>query len=76
MKLGVLYKDDVIVNHRSLLKVLLNPILRYFGLCIGSHFDNDRFTGYEVFQCNPTKSIKYTMDTNDYDRIRKYRTII
>lgn len=76
MKLGVLYKGNEIVNHRSLLKVIFNPIFRYCGWCIGSKFNKDKFIEYQIFKCERTKYIKYTLDTNDYDRIVKYRTII
>ena len=76
MKLGILYKDDEIVNHRSLFKVILNPILRYFGFCVGSKFDNGKFIGYILFKCKRTKYIKYTLETNEYNKILKYRTII
>lgn len=76
MKLGVLYKNNNIVNHRSLLKVVLNPIFRYFGLCIGSKFNNDKFIKYEIFKCERVSYIKYTLETNEYDKIIKYRTII
>jgi len=77
LKLGVLYKNSKIVNHRSLLKVILNPIFRYFGLCIGSKFNNNnQFIKYQIFRCKRVRYIKYTLETNDYDKIVKYRTII
>jgi hypothetical protein len=43
MNLGIIWKDGKVTNHRSLLKVLLNPILRCFGWQIGSEFDNNQF---------------------------------
>jgi hypothetical protein len=47
--LGILYKNNKIVNHRSLLKILLNPILRVFGFCLGSLFDcNNEFIQYKL----------------------------
>ena len=38
LKLGILYKNGDIVNHRSFCKILFNPILRYFGYYIGNEF--------------------------------------
>ena len=35
--LGIVYNaEGEVVNHRSVLKVLLNPIFRWMGFCIGS----------------------------------------
>lgn len=35
--LGVVYNsNNEMINHRSLLKVIFNPFLRMFGLCIGT----------------------------------------
>jgi cytochrome c biogenesis protein ResB len=48
MKLGVLYKNGKIVNHRSLLKVILNPLLRYFGYYIGSICENNDIIGIKM----------------------------
>jgi hypothetical protein len=31
MNLGIIWKDGKIINHRSLVKVLLNPFLRIIG---------------------------------------------
>jgi len=38
-KLGVVYKDGKIINHRSLIKVLLNPIISKLGFCIATKYD-------------------------------------
>lgn len=77
LKLGILYKDNKIVNHRSLLKVLLNPILRRFGYCIGTYsIDGVTLKNVSVFKCNKTTNIKYTLETNEYDKIVKRRIFI
>ena len=44
MKLGILYKDNKAVNHRSLVKVLLNPILRKFGIQIATNYNEETDT--------------------------------
>jgi len=76
LKLGILYKDNKVVNHRSLLKVVLNPILRYYGYCIGSKFEGNDFNGYKLFKQKPTNKIIYTLKTNDYDLIEFKRMIL
>jgi hypothetical protein len=43
MNLGIIWKDGVIINHRSFLKVLFNPVLRCFGWQIASEFENNQF---------------------------------
>jgi hypothetical protein len=35
-----------ICNHRTVIKIVLNPILRLFGYEIGSIFENDKFVKY------------------------------
>jgi hypothetical protein len=76
LKLGILYKDNKVVNHRSLFKVILNPILKYYGYCIGSKFDNNEFKGYKIFKQKPSKKITYSLKTNDYDIIKRKRMIL
>ena len=42
MNIGIIYnKDNKIINHRSLIKVLLNPFLGIFGIQIATQFDVD-----------------------------------
>ena len=75
--LGILYKDDKIVNHRSLLKVLINPIIRYFGYQFGTVLLSDGTLGeVKLVKCEPTNSIKYDFkDYHQYDTIIKKRII-
>ena len=68
-KLGILYKNGEIVNHRSLSKIIFNPILRYFGYYIGSIFENNKLIEYKLSKCIKSKTIKYTLETNEYDTI-------
>jgi len=77
MKLGILYKDGKIVNHRSLLKVLLNPILRRFGFHIATHYSNNELGSVKLQKCSKVKRIKWDFKSyNDHDTIIKKRTII
>jgi hypothetical protein len=77
IKLGILYKDNKIVNHRSLLKVLINPILRYFGLCIGTKIKNEKIGGIILFKQKRSKNIKWNLNNhNEFDLLIKKRLII
>jgi hypothetical protein len=76
LKLGILLKDNQVVNHRSLFKIIINPILRYHGYCIGSKFNGKKFEGYRLFRQNKVRPIKYSLESNEYDIILKKRRII
>lgn len=76
LTLGILYKDGKVVNHRSLLKVLLNPLLRSIGLCVGTQFENEEIKKLVLFKVKPTK-LKYDFNSyNEYDKIIKKREIL
>lgn len=77
MKLGILYKNDKVVNHRSLMKVLLNPVFRYFGFCVGTKYENEKLGNICFMKQKRSKSIKWNFNNhNDYDIIVKKRIII
>ena len=77
MKLGVLYKDGKIVNHRSLLKVLVNPILRRFGYYIGSICIDNEIKGIKLQKGQKVDKIKWDFKSyNDHDIVVKERMII
>lgn len=38
--------DNPVVNHRTLLKIILNPIFRLFGFHVVSIFENNQFVKY------------------------------
>lgn len=79
LKLGILYKDNKIVNHRSLLKVLVNPILRYFGFCIGTLYDSstEELGGIRIVKRDKSSKIKWDFNNhNEYDTIIKKRLLI
>ena len=48
-RLGII-KDESgdVIMHRTILKIILNPILRRFGCSIVSHIENDKFIKYEI----------------------------
>lgn len=77
LTLGILYKDGKVVNHRSLIKVLFNPIFRYFGFYIGSVCKHNKIKGIALKKCIPSNNIHYDFNSyNEYDLILKKRMII
>lgn len=74
LTLGILLKNNKPVNHRSLTKVLLNPILRSVGFCLGTVFTNENhIKKIIIFKCDKTK-LKYDFNSfNEYDKIIKNR---
>ena len=81
LKLGIIYKDNKVINHRSLMKVLVNPILAPFGYCISSLFDDkDIFVEYRLVECEKESFIKRFCRAffykADYDKILKEKEIV
>lgn len=76
MKLGLVYKNGIIINHRSFIKVIFNPILRFFGFEIGTVF-KDGIVGKPIIQkTDRHKKIIWYSYGNNYDHIEKRRLII
>lgn len=76
MKLGIVYKNGKAINHRSLLKVLLNPILRYFGIQIATYFIENQPGGLKITNCNHRKILWDFKYEEEYDFILKKRILI
>lgn len=77
--LGIIYQNEKIINHRSLLKVLLNPLLRYFGWCIGTPFDEQTNKIIGIFKIFKTDKSKLKWDKYIFEsdmKIVKKRVII
>jgi hypothetical protein len=58
LNLGIVYKDNIIINHRSLIKVVFNPIFRYFGFYIGTPYDikTNKLNGIlQIHKCERSK---------------------
>ena len=51
MNLGIIVKDGKVVNHRSLLKVLINPFLRTIGWQIASILEDNNIKGISLVGC-------------------------
>ena len=79
--LGIIIKNGAVVNHRSLLKVLFNPLLRVFGFYIASNFEKNDFLHYKFYKgpihLNLFKNIYLSWFTcNEYDEVIIKRRII
>ncbi|MDD5649363.1 MAG: hypothetical protein PHF86_02950 [Candidatus Nanoarchaeia archaeon] len=80
--LGILYYKNKIVNHRSILKVFLNPVLMIFGTMLASSFDDDdKFLKYVFIKCKPHFNViknfsSHFFTCNDYDRVEKKKIVI
>lgn len=61
LNLGTIRKNGKIINHRSLFKVVLNPVFRSLGFCIGTPYDleKDKFCGIFIFMKCPRKKIQW-----------------
>ena len=50
--LGVIWKNGQIINHRSLLKVVFNPLLRLFGFQFSTQFKNNNLGRPVITRCS------------------------
>jgi len=80
MHLGKVYKDGKMINHRSLLKILLNPLLRKFlGIQIATKFNikTNEIGSPIIMKCKVGK-IKWCIFSydRDFDLIKKERRLI
>lgn len=87
MNLGVVYNSQgEMINHRSLVKVLLNPVLRAFGFQIATECEKDDVTekyelGQPVFTRCPKipfiRGVKMaSYELKDGDFVVRRRTLI
>lgn len=78
MNLGIIYENNKMINHRSFIKVIFNPILRYFGYCIGTKLDEKTQTlkGIILFKQEKSKKIKWERYDMTGKTIVKKRLII
>jgi len=69
LKLGIVYNEHKkIVNHRSLIKVFLNPFLRLVGFQIATVYDkkSNELYGVKFLRCRKIKDViyKYKLEKN------------
>jgi hypothetical protein len=57
LQFGIIKENGCAINHRTLRKIFLNPILRMFGFEIGSIFDGNTFEKFEIFPCKKQLNI-------------------
>ena len=77
LNLGVFSYKGKLTNHRSLLKVILNPLLRFVGFYIGTITNNNKIVGLGLRRCKRHKKINYTSptDINEYDDVKRIRIL-
>jgi len=79
MNLGIIYKNNKICNHRSLLKVLFNPFLRIMGIQIATlYFPYKDKLGHPVITKCEKQKLKFSFNfkLNENESIKKDRRII
>lgn len=79
--LGILYCKEQVVNHRSLLKILINPVLMVFGIMIASSFDNNKFLNYTIIKCKLSINVfknfySHFFTCNEFDKVEKKRILL
>jgi len=66
LKLGIIKNKhtDKIINHRSLLKIILNPSLRMFGITLGTNFNyqTQQIVGAEIFLHRPHLNLLHNLN--------------
>jgi hypothetical protein len=65
LHLGIIYKNGIVVNHRSLLKVVLNPLLRLIGFQIVTCFSGNEPGKIGVGRCPRVWSHSFKYDITD-----------
>lgn len=51
LNLGIVYKEGVLVNHRSLLKIIINPFIGMFGWVLVSEISNHNIDRIHFMKC-------------------------
>jgi hypothetical protein len=70
--LGIVWKDDKIINHRSLIKILLNPFLRLVGLQIVSICNGKEIIRTVLMKCSRQR-LKFSFNDDFLDCIIEKR---
>lgn len=78
MNLGVVYKNGKIINHRSLVKVIINPFLRLIGFNIETVFDpkNKKLYYPKIARTEKKKTLTFVYELEKDFEIKKKRRII
>lgn len=79
LNLGIIYRGEQPIKHRNLIKVLFNPILRYFGFQLATLLTNDNKIGDIILtRCNKVRPIVWSWkyDIGDGEYIIKKRMLI
>ena len=73
LNLGIIYnKSREIINHRSLLKIFINPLFRMFGFVIATKSEEGELEGLTIIRCEKVsfikslKMINYHLENGDF----------
>ena len=76
MALGLVYRNGRVVNHRSLLKIMVNPWLRLLGREIGSVVVEEKVKNLVWKKCEKQK-LQFDFNfKGDYDFVLPHRRIL
>jgi len=79
LELGVVYNyKGMIINHRSLVKVLLNPFFRFFGYNIATIYDKEKNALHTptIIKCKKMRKLDFLYKNNIRYTIKKERMLI
>lgn len=71
--LGIIIKDGNIINHRSFIKVFLNPFLRIFGYNIVTYYNifTNKLEGICLRRCERRINFNFKYNNTKYIVIKK-----
>jgi hypothetical protein len=77
MILGIIKnKEDKVINHRSLFKVIINPICRMFGFCFATYYDGKELKQMRIKKCKVSFNLWERYKLEDGDIVIKERVLI
>jgi hypothetical protein len=74
----IINKDGKIINHRSIIKVFLNPFFRIFGYAIATYYNKitDKLEGICIIRCMKIFNLNFKYDNDEYYTVVKKRIFI
>ena len=74
----IINNDGKIINHRSIIKVFLNPFLRLVGLQIATNYDkkNNKLLYPVIMRCEKRKEIIFSYELCENCKVIRRRIIL
>ncbi len=77
LNLGLIYNEDGnLINHRSLLKIILNPFLRFFGLQIITPYDKNTNSIIGIINIEVCKRTKKMLFKNSWQYNIQHKVVV